>query len=141
MKIDMQTYKETVQKIETDLIPRSQNDKELLTYLMKQDSLTLNQMKMCFTEPSLTFQHTVKIVCTVTFITLYIFFFSTHFNDLIEMALQMVFGLAGLVWVIAVFPFSRKIQVSDRFRQKSENTRITGMIDFVLEQRYKDMIS
>ncbi|UTQ08767.1 hypothetical protein NMK97_01195 [Bacillus amyloliquefaciens] len=74
MKIDMQTYKETVQKIETDLIPRSQNDEELLTYLMKQDSLTLNQMKMCLTEPPLTFQHTVKIVCTVTFITLYIFF-------------------------------------------------------------------
>lgn len=38
MKIDMQTYKDTVQKIENDLIPRSQNDKELLTYLMKQDS-------------------------------------------------------------------------------------------------------
>nr|WGD60696.1 hypothetical protein P5660_03105 [Bacillus velezensis] len=74
MKIDMETYKDTVQKIENDLIPRSQNDKELLTYLMKQDSLTLNQMKMCFTEPPLTFRHTVKIVCTVTFITLYIFF-------------------------------------------------------------------
>ncbi len=33
------------------------------------------------------------------------------------MALQMVFGLAGLVWVIAVFPFSRKskcLTVSDK---------------------------
>lgn len=27
------------------------------------------------------------------------------------------------------------------FTKNAENTRITGMIDFVLEQRYKDMIS
>lgn len=74
MKFDMQIYRKTVKKIETELFPVRNNDNELLTYLMKQDSLTLNQMKMCLTEPELTFKHSIKIVFCVTLITLYIFF-------------------------------------------------------------------
>ncbi len=108
---------------------------------MKQDSFTLNQMKVCLIEPQLTFKHTVKIVFTVKLITLYIYFFSSHYNDLIEMGVQMFFVLIGLIWVFGVSPFSRKVQISERFKQKSENARIVGMIDFVLEQKYKKSIS
>lgn len=82
-----------------------------------------------------------KIVCTVTLITLYFYFFSTRFNELIELAVQMFFALIGLFWVFIVSPFSRKVQISERFKQKSENARIVGMIDFVLEQKYKNSIS
>ncbi len=141
MKSNIHKYQEITKKIETDLYPISQNDNDLLKYLMKQDSLTLNQMKVCFIEPQLTFKHTVKIVCFVTFVTLYIYFFSTRFNELIEVTVQMFFALIGLIWVFGVFPFSRKVQISDRFKQKSENARIVGMIDFVLEQKYKKSIS
>ncbi|MEC1754581.1 hypothetical protein [Bacillus mojavensis] len=141
MKFDMQIYRKTVKKIETELFPVRNNDNELLTYLMKQDSLTLNQMKMCLTEPELTFKHSIKIVFSVTLITLYIFFFSTHYNDLIAMSIQMLFVLIGLFWIVASFPNAKRIQISQNFKQKSENTRIVSMIDFVLEQKYKKSIS
>ncbi|MGQ9010504.1 hypothetical protein ACTXHP_20425 [Bacillus stercoris] len=141
MKNNIHTYQEITKKIETELYPRSQNERDLLLYLMQQDSLTLNQMKVCLTEPQLTFKHTVKIVCFVTFVTLYIYFFSTRFNELIELAVQMFFALIGLFWVFIVSPFSRKVQISERFKQKAQNARIVGMIDFVLEQKYKKSIS
>ncbi|CAN2254477.1 hypothetical protein P9293_09850 [Bacillus inaquosorum] len=141
MKSNIHKYQEITKKIETELHPIAQNDNDLLSYLMKQDSLTLNQMKVCLIEPQLTFKHTVKIIFTVTLITLYIYFFSSHYNDLIEMGVQMFFVLIGLIWVFGVFPFSRKVQISERFKQKSENARIVGMIDFVLEQKYKKSIS
>lgn len=141
MKSNIHKYQEITKKIETDLYPISQNDNDLLSYLMKQDSFTLNQMKLCLIEPQLTFKHTFKIVFTVTLITLYIYFFSSHYNDLIEMGVQMFFVLIGLIWVFGVYPFSRKVQISERFKQKSENARIVGMIDFVLEQKYKKSIS
>lgn len=57
------------------------------------------------------------------------------------MGVQMFFVLIGLIWVFGVSPFSRKVQISERFKQKSENARIVGMIDFVLEQKYKKSIS
>ncbi|RPK00025.1 hypothetical protein BSBH6_03538 [Bacillus subtilis] len=141
MKSNIHKYQEITKKIETELHPIAQNDNDLLSYLMKQDSLTLNQMKVCLIEPQLTFKHTVKIVCFVTFVTLYIYFFSTRFNELIELSVQLFFALIGLFWVFIVFPFSRKVQISDRFKQKSQNARIVGMIDFVLEQKYKKSIS
>ncbi|AEP89277.1 conserved hypothetical protein [Bacillus subtilis subsp. subtilis str. RO-NN-1] len=53
----------------------------------------------------------------------------------------MFFALIGLFWVFIVSLFSRKVQISERFKQKSENARIVGMIDFVLEQKYKKSIS
>ncbi|MBY4605176.1 MULTISPECIES: hypothetical protein [Bacillus] len=141
MKNNIHKYQEITKKIETDLYPISQNQSDLLLYLMQQDSLTLSQMKVCLTEPQLTFKHTVKIVCFVSFVTLYIYFFSTRFNELIELAIQMFFALIGLFWVFIVFPFSRKVQISQNFKQKSENARIVSMIDFVLEQKYKKSIS
>ncbi|MBU2660974.1 hypothetical protein [Bacillus cabrialesii] len=141
MKSNIHKYQEITKKIETELHPIAQNDNDLLSYLMKQDSLILNQMKVCLIEPQLTFKHTVKIVCFVTFVTLYIYFFSTRFNELIELSVQLFFALIGLFWVFIVFPFSRKVQISERFKQKSENARIVGMINFVLEQKYKKSIS
>lgn len=47
MKNNIHKYQEITKKIETDLYPISQNDNDLLSYLMKQDSFTLNQMKVC----------------------------------------------------------------------------------------------
>lgn len=55
MKSNIHKYQEITKKIETDLYPISQNDNDLLLYLMKQDSFTLNQMKVCLIEPQLTF--------------------------------------------------------------------------------------
>ncbi|MCY7866831.1 hypothetical protein P9D80_18430 [Bacillus spizizenii] len=140
MNVNQQTYKET-ETAAKFILEHRKDDKELLIFLTKQDSIMLNQLKVFFSEPQLTFKHTVKIVCFVTFVTLYIYFFSTRFNELIELSVQMFFALIGLFWVFIVFPFSRKVQISERFKQKSENARIVGMIDFVLEQKYKKSIS
>ncbi|CAF1888464.1 hypothetical protein SAMN02744787_0060 [Bacillus subtilis] len=79
-----------------------------------------------------------KIVCTVTLTTLYFYFFGTRFNELIELA---VFALIGLFLGFYCFPIFKKFQISERFKQKSENARIVGMINFVLEQKYKKSIS
>ncbi|OLQ46140.1 hypothetical protein BHT94_13560 [Bacillus licheniformis] len=142
MNIHLQTYKETETETAAKFVlEHKKEDKELLLFLNKQDSIKLNQLKVFFSEPQLTFKHTVKIVCFVTFVTLYIYFFSTRFNELIELSVQLFFALIGLFWVFIVFPFSRKVQISERFKQKSENARIVGMIDFVLEQKYKKSIS
>ena len=116
MKIDMETYKDTVQRIENDLIPRSQNDKELLTYLMKQDSLTLNQMKMCFTEPP-SHSDILSKSYVQSLSSHYISFFSTHFNELIEMVLQMVLAWPALFGFLLYFRFQGKskcLTVSDK---------------------------
>lgn len=48
-----------------------------------------------------------KIVCTVTLITLYFYFFSTRFNELIEVAVQMFFALIGLFGFYC-FPIFKK---------------------------------
>ncbi len=82
-----------------------------------------------------------KIVCTVTLTTLYFYFFGTRFNELIELAVQMFFALIGLFLGFYCFPIFKKFQISERFKQKSENARIVGMINFVLEQKYKKSIS
>ncbi|AMK74617.1 hypothetical protein ABE36_20685 [Bacillus subtilis] len=53
----------------------------------------------------------------------------------------MFFALIGLFLGFYRFPIFKKFQISERFKQKSENARIVGMINFVLEQKYKKSIS
>ncbi|MFD3200405.1 hypothetical protein RAC86_18505, partial [Bacillus sp. LR_5] len=54
---------------------------------------------------------------------------------------RLFFVVVGFIWLASCFKNPKTIQISQNFKQKSENARIVGMIDFVLEQKYKKSIS
>ncbi|WP_424161193.1 hypothetical protein ACPA1T_14630 [Bacillus amyloliquefaciens] len=141
MKIDNQIYDEIKSIAESELLNCSKNDTELLTYLQKQDSITLNRLKTYFSEPRLSLTHSIKIIICGTLLTLFMFFATNEFSHLTGMICRLFFGVIGFLWLISVYKNSRKIQISQNFKEKSENTRIVGMIDFVLDQRYRDIVS
>ncbi|ASF27483.1 MULTISPECIES: hypothetical protein [Bacillus amyloliquefaciens group] len=141
MKIDNQIYDEIKSIAESELLNSSKNDTELLTYLQKQDSITLNRLKTYFSEPRLSLTHSIKITICGTLLTLFMFFATNEFSHLTGMICRLFFGVIGFLWLISVYKNNRKIQISQNFKEKSENTRIVGMIDFVLDQRYRDIVS
>ncbi|AMQ72730.1 MULTISPECIES: hypothetical protein [Bacillus amyloliquefaciens group] len=141
MKIDNKIYDEIKSIAESELLNSSKNDTELLTYLQKQDSITLNRLKTYFSEPRLSLTHSIKITVCGTLFTLFMFFATNEFSHLTGMIFRLFIGIIGFLWLISVYKNSRKIQISKNFKEKSENFRIIGMIDFVLEQRYRGIVS
>lgn len=118
-----------------------ENDKEILTFLTKQDSIMLNQLKVFFSEPQLTLIHSIKTVIYGTLVTLFLYFTTNELPHAGSLLARLFFVVVGFIWLASCFKNAKAIQVSQNFKQKSENARIVGMIDFVLEQKYKKSIS
>ncbi|WP_069839751.1 MULTISPECIES: hypothetical protein [unclassified Bacillus (in: firmicutes)] len=140
MTLDQQTFKETVKMAET-IKQYKENDKEILTFLTKQDSIMLNQLKVFFSEPQLTLIHSIKTVIYGTLVTLFLYFTTNELPHAGSLLARLFFVVVGFIWLASCFKNAKAIQVSQNFKQKSENARIVGMIDFVLEQKYKKSIS
>ncbi|KXZ20703.1 hypothetical protein AXI59_13780 [Bacillus nakamurai] len=83
----------------------------------------------------------MKITVCGTLLTLFMFFATNELSHLTGMICRLFFGVIGFLWLASVYKNNRKIQISQNFKEKSENARIVGMIDFVLEQRYKDIVN
>ncbi|ASZ60008.1 MULTISPECIES: hypothetical protein [Bacillus] len=140
MTLNQQTFKETVKMAET-IKQYKENDKEILTFLTKQDSIMLNQLKVFFSEPQLTLIHSIKTVIYGTLVTLFLYFTTNELPHAGSLLARLFFVVVGFIWLASCFKNAKAIQVSQNFKQKSENARIVGMIDFVLEQKYKKSIS
>ncbi|MEH7742317.1 hypothetical protein V7263_14980 [Bacillus subtilis] len=140
MTLNQQTFKETVKIAET-IKQYKENDKEILTFLTKQNSIMLNQLKVFFSEPQLTLIHSIKTVIYGTLVTLFLYFTTNELPHAGSLLARLFFVVVGFIWLASCFKNAKAIQVSQNFKQKSENARIVGMIDFVLEQKYKKSIS
>ncbi|MDQ1854335.1 MULTISPECIES: hypothetical protein [Bacillus] len=140
MTLNQQTFKETVKMAET-IKQYKENDKEILAFLTKQDSIMLNQLKVFFSEPQLTLLHSIKTVIYGTLVTLFLYFTTNELPHAGSLLARLFFVVVGFIWLASCFKNAKAIQVSQNFKQKSENARIVGMIDFVLEQKYKKSIS
>ncbi|MFU2199234.1 hypothetical protein [Bacillus subtilis] len=140
MTLNQQTFKETVKMAET-IKQYKENDKEILTFLTKQDSIMLNQLKVFFSEPQLTLIHSIKTVIYGTLVTLFLYFTTNELPHAGSLLARLFFVVVGFIWLASCFKNAKAIQVSQNFKQKSENARIVGMINFVLEQKYKKSIS
>ncbi|KFF57584.1 hypothetical protein FUA19_17435 [Bacillus subtilis] len=140
MTLNQQTFKETVKMAET-IKQYKENDKEILAFLTKQDSIMLNQLKVFFSEPQLTLIHSIKTVIYGTLVTLFLYFTTNELPHAGSLLARLFFVVVGFIWLASCFKNAKAIQVSQNFKQKSENARIVGMIDFVLEQKYKKSIS
>ncbi|AOY05873.1 MULTISPECIES: hypothetical protein [Bacillus] len=140
MTLNQQTFKETVKIAET-IKQYKEHDTEILTFLTKQDSIMLNQLKVFFSEPQLTLIHSIKTVIYGTLVTLFLYFTTNELPHAGSLLARLFFVVVGFIWLASCFKNAKAIQVSQNFKQKSENARIVGMIDFVLEQKYKKSIS
>ncbi|MBL6006824.1 hypothetical protein JNA71_00140 [Bacillus halotolerans] len=140
MTLNQQTFKETVKTAET-ITQYKENDKEILAFLNKQDSIMLNQLKVFFSEPQLTLIHSIKTVIYGTLVTLFLYFTTNELPHKWSLLARLFFVIVGFIWLASCFKNEKAIQISQNFKQKSENSRIVGMIDFVLEQKYKKSIS
>ncbi|RJS55092.1 hypothetical protein CJ481_03555 [Bacillus subtilis] len=140
MTLNQQTFKETAKMAET-ITQYKENDKEILNFLTKQDSIMLNQLKVFFSEPQLTLIHSIKTVIYGTLVTLFLYFTTNELPHVGSLLARLFFVVVGFIWLASCFKNAKAIQVSQNFKQKSENARIVGMIDFVLEQKYKKSIS
>ncbi len=140
MTLNQQTFKETLKTAET-ITQYKENDKELLIFLNKQDSIMLNQLKVFFSEPQLTLIHSIKTVIYGTLVTLFLYFTTNELPHAGSLLARLFFVVVGFIWLASCFKNPKTIQISQNFKKKSENARIVGMIDFVLEQKYKKSIS
>ncbi|MCY7971508.1 hypothetical protein P8841_04495 [Bacillus spizizenii] len=140
LNIDLQTYKET-ETAAKFILEGKKDAKEILAFLNKQDSIMLNQLKVFFSEPQLTLIHSIKTVIYGTLVTLFLYFATNELPHAWSLLARLFFVVVGFIWLASCFKNGKAIQISQNFKQKSENARIVGMIDFVLEQKYKKSIS
>ncbi|MCY8934260.1 hypothetical protein [Bacillus atrophaeus] len=141
MNLDQQTYKETQKTAESILLQYSKNDNELLSFLKKQDSFMLNQLKIFFSEPQLTLIHSIKIVVYGTLVTLFMYFVTNEMPHVWSLSFRLFLVVIGFIWLASCFKNAKAIQISQNFQRKSEHARIVGMIEFILENKYKDSIN
>ncbi|MCY9095561.1 hypothetical protein MOE96_11650 [Bacillus inaquosorum] len=102
MILNQQTFKETVKTAET-ITQYKENDKEILAFLTKQDSIMLNQLKVFFSEPQLTLIHSIKTVVYGTLVTLFLYFTTNelpHAGSLLARLFFVVVGFIGLPLVL-----------------------------------------
>ncbi|MGO0688054.1 hypothetical protein ACWTIN_01435 [Bacillus paralicheniformis] len=144
----MSNEKQLFQKAEhtAKLLESHKSDEELLTYLAKQDSIALNQLKIYFSNPSFTLTYFIKGIffSSMTAVIMAAFLsgqVSTFTHDLSRFFsfCFMFYLMFSLLWIVKMLITSRKgpMQTILHFQKRAEYSRITGMIDFILEERLK----
>ncbi|MGN9863462.1 hypothetical protein [Bacillus swezeyi] len=144
----MKNEKQLFKKVQhtSSLIQSHQTDKELLTYLAKHDSVTLNQLKVYFSNPSFTLTYFIKTnlfssisaVIIATVLSGQVSSFPYHLPRLFSF-LFIYFLIFSFLWIAKMLLSSRKgpMQTILHFQKRAEYSRIKGMIDFILDERYK----
>lgn len=146
LNTDKQVFIETQKTAKTLKTYRDKSDEELLAFLAKQDSLTLNQLKVYYSDPSFALHYFISAaffsIILASFITAIlsgqadsIFPFISGISILI---LAVIFT-GCLFWVLKQLVILKKkpIQFITHFSRKAEFARIVKMIDYVLQQKYK----
>ncbi|ASB91269.1 hypothetical protein OZL92_15755 [Bacillus sonorensis] len=144
----MRNEKQLFQKTEhtAKLLESHKSDEERLTYLANQDSVTLNQLKIYFSNPSFTLTYFIKGIffSSITAVIMAAFLsgqVSSFTHDLSRLfSFFFIFYLIfSFLWIAKMLLSSRKgpMQTILHFQKRAEYSRITGMIDFILDERFK----
>ncbi|MED1738575.1 hypothetical protein P4U97_03480 [Bacillus swezeyi] len=129
-----------------DAVKQYKSDEEMLNFLFSQDSLTLNQLKIYYTDSGFTSNLFMKtgLACSVAAMTLTSFFLiqaeKLFPNMPFIVLIFLLFVLTCILWLLFNFFKAQKkpIQLTSHFTRKSEFARIAKMIDYVLDKKYKD---
>ncbi|ATH94189.1 hypothetical protein ACH95_04850 [Bacillus glycinifermentans] len=144
----MSNEKQLFQKAEhtAKLLESHKSDDELLAYLANQDSVTLNQLKIYFSNPSFTLTYFIKAIffSSITAVIMAAFLSgqvssSTYDLSRLFSFLFMFYLIFSFLWIAKMLTSSRKgpMQTILHFQKRAEYSRITGMIDFILDERFK----
>ncbi|MCY8543670.1 hypothetical protein P9D53_18030 [Bacillus haynesii] len=128
------------------IVKEYKNDEEVLSFLFRQDSLTLNQLKVYYTDSGFTSSMFMKtgMACSVAAMTLTSLFLIQAEKLFPKMPYIVLifelFVLSCILWLLLIFFKAQKnpIQLTSHFKRKSEFARIAKMIDYVLDKKYKD---
>ncbi|MGK9430583.1 hypothetical protein ACSSTO_11795 [Bacillus atrophaeus] len=101
----------------------------------------LNQLKIFFSEPQLTLIHSIKTVVYGTLVTLFMYFVTNEMPHVWSLSFRLFLVVIGFIWLASCFKNAKAIQISQNFKKKSVHARIVGMIEFILENKYKDSIN
>ncbi|MBT2574677.1 hypothetical protein J7E26_12015 [Bacillus sp. ISL-51] len=134
------TIEETVQQITA-----CRNDEELMRCLEKQDTNRLCQLKAIFSKPVFSLYEFMKWIFIGSIIAVFLTaLFSgqvsyIHIPSLFPYLLLFLF-VRGLIYLIKLLQLYQKgpLHSISQFARNAEHVRVTDMIDFVLEQKYKE---
>ncbi|WP_331837311.1 hypothetical protein [Bacillus paralicheniformis] len=151
MQTDKQLFEKTKQIAEAILLSKTENDEELMAYLEKQDLSTLNRLKVYFSGPTLKISHVIKAslyssftasIITAIFSGQVVSISYDIEHNSFPLILTILF-LASSIWVFGTITKSQRNKDQNflHFRKKSNHTKIIGMIDFVLENKYKNILN
>ncbi|MFC1286491.1 hypothetical protein [Bacillus paralicheniformis] len=151
MQTDKQLFEETKQTAETLLLSKAENDEELMAYLEKQDLSTLNRLKVYFSGPTLKISHVIKAslyssftasIITAIFSGQVVSISYDIEHNFFPLILTILL-LASSIWVFGTITKSQRNKDQNflHFRKKSNHTKIIGMIDVLLENKYKNILN
>ncbi|MGG1546653.1 hypothetical protein ABE347_04115 [Bacillus paralicheniformis] len=149
MQTDKQLFEKTKQIAEAILLSKTENDEELMAYLEKQDLSTLNRLKVYFSGPTLKISNVIKAslyssftasIITAIFSGQVVSISYDIEHNFFPLILTILL-LASSIWVFGTITKSQRNKDQNflHFRKKSNYTKIIGMIDFVLENKYKNI--
>ncbi|MCY9369844.1 hypothetical protein [Bacillus haynesii] len=151
MQTDKQLFEETKQTAETLLLSKAENDKELMAYLEKQDLSTLNRLKVYFSGPTLKISHVIKAsLASSIFASIVTTVCSGQADSILTdipkgyfPALLSILLIMSSIWVFGTITKSQRNKDQNflHFRKKSNHTKIIGMIDVLLESKYKNILN
>ncbi|MCY8000517.1 hypothetical protein [Bacillus haynesii] len=151
MQTDKQLFEETKQTAETLLLSKVENDEELMAYLEKQDLSTLNRLKVYFSGPTLKISHVIKAsLASSIFASIVTTVCSGQADSILTdipkgyfPALLSILLIMSSIWVFGTITKSQRNKDQNflHFRKKSNHTKIIGMIDVLLESKYKNILN
>ncbi|TWK40936.1 tripartite tricarboxylate transporter TctB family protein [Bacillus paralicheniformis] len=151
MQTDKQLFEETKQKAEAILSSKAENDEELMAYLEKQDLSTLNRLKVYFSGPTLKISHVIKAsLASSIFASIVTTVFSGQANSILPDVSKGYFPtmlsillVISSIWVFGTITKSQRNKDQNflHFRKKSDHAKIIGMMNVILENKYKDMLT
>ncbi|MFN2746410.1 hypothetical protein ACINLE_14400 [Bacillus sp. z60-18] len=151
MQTDKQLFEETKQTAEAILSSKAENDEELMAYLEKQDLSTLNRLKVYFSGPTLKISHVIKasLYSSITAGIMTAIFsgqvvsISYDIEHTFFPLILTILLLASSIWVFGTITKSQRNKDQNflHFRKKSDHAKIIGMMNVILENKYKDMLT
>ncbi|MCY8005418.1 hypothetical protein MOB86_14530 [Bacillus haynesii] len=151
MQIDKQLFEKTKQMAEAILLSKTENDEELMAYLQKQDLSTLNRLKVYFSGPTLKISHVIKAsLASSIFASIVTTVCSGQADSILTdipkgyfPALLSILLIMSSIWVFGTITKSQRNKDQNflHFRKKSNHTKIIGMIDVLLESKYKNILN
>ena len=149
MQTDKQLFEETKQTAETLLLSKAENDEELMAYLRKTRFIHVKPAESLFFRSYAKISHVIKAsLASSIFASIVTTVCSGQANSILPdvskgyfPALLSILLIMSSIWVFGTITKSQRNKEQNflHFRKKTNHTKIIGMIDFVLENKYKSI--